>query len=146
VKEKYSTNALTIDYIITRRLNQDILENLFSYVRAMGNANDHPSPVELQHRLKWYILGKHSGHALSMKKNTEDEMTSVSFMDIEDVYKNSSCMSDCLDLQEDDDLTKEAKLFMQVDHVETFAVNEGYEEEIDEENEGILFGIKLLLY
>jgi len=32
-----------------------------------------------------------------------------------------------------------------VDHVETFAVNEGYEEEIDEENEGIFFDIKFLL-
>jgi len=147
VKEKYSTDALTIDYIITRRLNQDILENFFSYIRAIGNANDHPSPVELQNRLKWYILGKHSGHALSMKKNTEDELTSVSFMNIEDVHKNSSCISDCLDLlEEDDDFAKEAKLFMQdVDHVETFAVNEGYEEEIDEENEGIFFDIKFLL-
>jgi len=86
----------------------------------MGSANDHPSPVELQHRLK-YILGKHSGHALSMKKNTEDEMTSISFINIEDVHKNSSCISACLDLQEHD-LAKEAKLFIQDDHVETFAV------------------------
>jgi len=32
IKKKYSTNALTIDYIITRRLNQDILKNFFSYI------------------------------------------------------------------------------------------------------------------
>jgi len=57
----------------------------------MGSANDHPSPVELQNRLKWYILGKHSAQALSIKKNTEDELTSVSFMDIEDVHA-TACM------------------------------------------------------
>lgn len=135
VKEKYSTDALTIDFIITRRLNQDILENFFSYIKAMGYANDHPSPVELQNRLKWYILGKHSGHALSNKKNTANALTSVSFMDIEDVHENASWTSDCLDIQEDD-LAKEAKLFMQIDHVETFTVNEDHEEKVDEEYEG----------
>lgn len=103
----------------------------------MGYANDHPSPVELQNRLKWYILGKHSGHAVSMKKNTENDLTSVSFMDIEDVHENASWTSDCSDIQEDDDFAEEAKLFMQVDNVETFTVNKDHEEEVDEEDEGI---------
>lgn len=138
VKEEYSTDTLTIEFIITRRLNQDILENFFSYIRAMGYANDHPSPVEVQHRLKGYILGKHSEYALSIKNNTENDLTSVSFMDIEDVYEDASYISDSLDLQEDADLIEEANMFMQVNNDETFTVNESHEEEIDEEDEGIL--------
>jgi hypothetical protein len=47
-----------LEYIITRRLNQDILENFFSHVRAMGGANDNPNPIDFMHRLKWYILGR----------------------------------------------------------------------------------------
>lgn len=49
IKEKYSDDKFQPQYIITRRLCQDILENFFSYLRAMGAANDHPSPVELKH-------------------------------------------------------------------------------------------------
>jgi len=29
-----------IQYILTRRLNQDVLENFFSFMRAMGGCND----------------------------------------------------------------------------------------------------------
>lgn len=111
----------------------------------MGHANDHPSPVELQNRLKWYILGKHSEHALSMKKNTENDLTSVCLMDIEDVPKNVSCTSDSSDLQEDDNPAEEAKLFMEVNHVETFTVNEDHDNEEDEEKEGSLINTKFLL-
>lgn len=140
VKETYSTDILTIDYIITRRLNQDILENLFSYIRAMGHVNDHPSPVDLKNRLKWYILGKHSGCALSKRNNTEIEPMSDSFMDVEYIHKKTSETSDCLDIQ-NDDFAEEAKLFMQVDHVETFTVNEDHEEEVHQEDAGTSINI-----
>nr|CAH7745564.1 unnamed protein product [Callosobruchus chinensis] len=36
--EKYK-----VQYVLTSRLNQDVLENLFSYIRGMGGSNDHPS-------------------------------------------------------------------------------------------------------
>lgn len=136
VKEKYSTDALKIDFIITRRLNQDILENFFSYIRAMGHANDHPSPVELQNRLKWYILGKHSEHAFSNNKNTNNDLTSVSLMDVEDVHKKART-SGCSDIQEDDDIAEEATLFMQLNETETLTVNDDHEKEVDEQGEGI---------
>lgn len=58
IKKKYSSDLFIPEYIITRWLCQDVLENFFSYLRAIGAANDHPSPVEVQHRLKWYILGE----------------------------------------------------------------------------------------
>lgn len=73
LKNKYSSETLEIKYILTRRFNQDILENFFLYLtmRCMGRSYDHPTPVQIQYRLKWYILGKHSGHVISIRKNTE---------------------------------------------------------------------------
>ena len=65
IQEKYSSEVFQVEYLLTRRLNQDILENFFSYLRSMGASHDHPTPVELRHRLKWYILGKQSEHAIS---------------------------------------------------------------------------------
>lgn len=71
IKDKYSDKNFQPQYIITRKLCQDVLENFFSYLRAMGATNDHPSPLEFRNRLKWYILGKHSKHAISVRGNTE---------------------------------------------------------------------------
>jgi hypothetical protein len=38
----------------------------------MGGANDHPSPLEFQYRLRWLILGKHSAAVFTQNKNTEE--------------------------------------------------------------------------
>jgi hypothetical protein len=38
----------------------------------MGGANDHPSPLEFQYRLRWFILGKHSAEVFRQNKNTEE--------------------------------------------------------------------------
>jgi len=46
MKEMYN-----IKYIITRRLNQDVLENCFSFLRGMGAANTHPTPLNFRYRL-----------------------------------------------------------------------------------------------
>lgn len=53
LKEKYSVN-----YIMTHRLNQDVIENLFSQIRTRGGLNDHPTPLDALHRLRILILGK----------------------------------------------------------------------------------------
>lgn len=74
-------------YLFTRRLNQDILENLFSYLRMMGGGYDHPTPVEIRNRLKWYILGKHSGYTISSGTNTCGD-NSLILTDIEDTHSN----------------------------------------------------------
>lgn len=50
-----------IDYILTHRLNQDALENLFSQLRTRGGLNDHPSPLNALYRLRMIILGKNQG-------------------------------------------------------------------------------------
>lgn len=39
-----------LTYVITRRLNQDILENFFSFMRGMGGFNTHPNPLDFKYR------------------------------------------------------------------------------------------------
>lgn len=63
-----------VEYILTSRLNQDVLENFFSYIRGMGGANDHPNPLDFVYRLRWYILGKNSAAIFTCNKNTEETM------------------------------------------------------------------------
>ena len=62
----YSTRALhhdlvtngPFDYIITRRLNQDFLENFFSRLRAIGGDNCHPGPYTALRRIRTLLIGK----------------------------------------------------------------------------------------
>ncbi|XP_071578674.1 uncharacterized protein [Temnothorax nylanderi] len=69
-----------VKYLLTRRLQQDILENFFSYVRGMGATKDNPSAYDFRYRLRWYILGKHSQAVFTLHRNTEEDL-------------NTSCMS-----------------------------------------------------
>lgn len=49
---------LNTKFILTRRLNQDILERMFGYLRAKGGGlHDHPSPLELKYRIRASIVG-----------------------------------------------------------------------------------------
>ena len=52
LKEKYD-----LEYILTSRLNKDIRENFFAYIRGMGGSNDHPFPLDFRYILRWNILG-----------------------------------------------------------------------------------------
>lgn len=60
-----------ISYIMTAKLNQDALENLFSVIRARGGGNDHPSPLECLRRLRVIILGKNI-QSVSAGQSTKD--------------------------------------------------------------------------
>lgn len=90
----------------------------------MGSPNDHPSPVELKNRLKWYILGKHSEYALSANANAESDSSSVPFIHLEDIS----------DLAEND-VDEEAVLFRLNDSEKTFEVEEQEKEMGEEEND-----------
>lgn len=61
-------------YILTRRLNQDILENFFGIIRAKGGLHDHPNALEFKYRLRSYIMGKNEG-AYSDFSNVEADDT-----------------------------------------------------------------------
>lgn len=44
--------------IATWHLSQDVLESLFSILRAMGGTNTTPSPLEIRYRLRRYMVQK----------------------------------------------------------------------------------------
>ncbi|KAK4295516.1 hypothetical protein Pmani_031930 [Petrolisthes manimaculis] len=72
LKERFN-----ISYILTRRLNQDILEHFFSVIRQMGRCYDHPTPLSFQQRLKLYIMGKDTAVLASNTNTSEIETTSM---------------------------------------------------------------------
>ncbi|KAL1517342.1 hypothetical protein ABEB36_001117 [Hypothenemus hampei] len=61
-------------YLLTYRLNQDVLENFFGVLRAKGGLHDHPDTLEFKYRLRSYILGQNEG-SLSEYSNTEIDDT-----------------------------------------------------------------------
>ncbi|KAL4082734.1 hypothetical protein QTP88_029667 [Uroleucon formosanum] len=64
-------NGLT--YTITRKLNHDILENLFSFLKGMaGCASNNITASDFKCCLRWFILGKHSHSVFSENTNIED--------------------------------------------------------------------------
>lgn len=109
LKEKYTCENFIPEYIITRRLCQDILENFFAHIRSMGGMHSNPSPVECQTRLKWYILGKHSDYGISEKKNAETDINSTPIAYLED-FSNSS-QSELMDYFEQDEVATEIAMF-----------------------------------
>lgn len=80
-----------VKYLMTYRLNQDVLENTFSYIRRMGGNNDHPNALQFQHRLRWYILGKYSMDFFSLQTNTVPVDKDSSLINAHDI---SNCMAD----------------------------------------------------
>ena len=41
-------NEIQYEYLLTNRINQDSIENLFSIIRAKGGARDHPTPDQIR--------------------------------------------------------------------------------------------------
>jgi len=46
-----------VSYILTARLTQDALENIFSRIRAMCSQSSNPTPFEVKNRIKLLLLG-----------------------------------------------------------------------------------------
>lgn len=71
-----------LQYLLTSKINQDALENLFSQLRSRGGLNDHPSPLNTLHRLRMIILGKNPGivstNSNTVYNNQEDYMVAKS--------------------------------------------------------------------
>lgn len=92
--------TLQISYILTHRLNQDILENLFSQIRTRGGLNDHPSPLDALYRLRMIILGKNQG-VLQANTNTaaldDSEFVASKVLKISGVLNSTGdCVSETL--------------------------------------------------
>ena len=65
---------LDVKYILTSRLNQDCLENLFSQIRGIGHFYLNPSPTEVKFRLRLLLLGRNANDIpLSNRSPVEQE-------------------------------------------------------------------------
>lgn len=47
-----------IEYILTRKLNQDCLEHFFGCIRQMDGTYDHPTPLTFKHRMRKLLSGR----------------------------------------------------------------------------------------
>lgn len=61
-----------LKYLLTSKIKQDALENLFSQLRSCGGLNDHPSPLNALDMLRMIILGKNPG-IVTCSSNTTDQ-------------------------------------------------------------------------
>lgn len=52
LKQKFSAGDRPVIYLITNRLNQDVIENLFGYIRAMRGINNILTPLDFHYRLR----------------------------------------------------------------------------------------------
>lgn len=77
---RYLKQEYDMPYILTRRLNQDVLEHFFACLRQMGGTTDqHPSPVDVKHRIRSYLLGKDAGFfGSNCNSDTSSHDTSIS--------------------------------------------------------------------
>lgn len=53
----YLQKTKMLKFIMTSRLNQDVLENLFSRIRNMGHSYDNPTPTDFKYRIRMLVLG-----------------------------------------------------------------------------------------
>lgn len=58
---KDMTENFGIEFMMTKKLNQDALENFFSQLRTRGGLDDHPTPLQALYRIRMIILGKNPG-------------------------------------------------------------------------------------
>lgn len=61
-------------YILTHRLNQDCLENLFSQVRGKTRFKEHPNSVECLYNIRAIILGRNPSVTEQLHTNTIDKL------------------------------------------------------------------------
>ena len=60
----YELKNEEVNYILTTRVNQDVLESFFSCLRDMGGGNSHPSPVDTISRIRKLCVSKNVDYVL----------------------------------------------------------------------------------
>ena len=87
--KQYKFIDFNFEYILTNRLNQDVLENFFSYIRGMGGRNETPTALDIQNRSRWYTLGKHSAEFLSKSSDNMNLQKDEGLVTASDVPSSS---------------------------------------------------------
>ena len=87
----YLRSRYGVDYILTHRLNQDVLENLFSQVRGLGRMHDNPNSMEFRYRLRTLLLSKTRGEIAASSNSTPDDSSAYVSADV--FSSGSACKS-----------------------------------------------------
>lgn len=87
LKKRFSTK-----YILTYRLNQDVLEIFFGAIRSKGGLHDHPDTLEFKYRLRSYILGRNEGSLSSFGNIEEDTTPDLPIEEVNLCGKYFSCL------------------------------------------------------
>uniref|UniRef100_A0A1B6CHC7 Transposable element P transposase n=1 Tax=Clastoptera arizonana TaxID=38151 RepID=A0A1B6CHC7_9HEMI len=69
----YLSQSHKFQFVLTSKLNQDVLENFFSIIRSMVRTNDLPDASQFITRMRWFIMGKHCTTVMSVKHNIEPD-------------------------------------------------------------------------
>lgn len=77
-------------FIMTYKLNQDLIENLFAVIRQNGGTHDHPSPLEALYRLRLVFLGKNLNQ-LKSNQNTLSNQVEEDFVMAKMFRKRKNC-------------------------------------------------------
>lgn len=91
-----------IRFLMTFKLNQDCLENLFAQVRQNGGPNTHPTPLDALNRLRLIILGRGLRTQLRRNQNCQEIMIDENFV-ICEIFKKACIDRDEGDSYEDDE-------------------------------------------
>jgi len=90
-----------LNYLLTSKINQDALENLFSQVRCKGGLINHPTPLNALYRLSMIVLGKNPGitcDSNTCDKNNREFLLSKMLKDADiTINKDNKCVSDTND-------------------------------------------------
>lgn len=94
-------------FIMTYKLNQDFVENLFAILRLNGGTHDHPSPLKALDRLRLVFLGKNLSQ-LKRNQNTLNNLVDEEFVMARIYRKKKNSITkvgtpDDLDEDEDDE-------------------------------------------
>ncbi|KAF0749097.1 Uncharacterized protein FWK35_00014165 [Aphis craccivora] len=95
---------------MTRRVNSDVLENLFSYLKGMVDSNTHMTPIEFKYcnSLRWYLLGKHSNMVFTNNHNTQDTDESCLVNCLSGIIFNDAEVIECFPTDVQADITDNA--------------------------------------
>ena len=89
-----------LSYLMTSRINQDSLENIFSTLRLMGGSNSHPSSVEAINRIRKLCVIKNVKSVVNnpaVEISDEDSFVTADLFDsvdgdlLDDDYEEEIC-------------------------------------------------------
>lgn len=87
-----------ISFVMTYKLNQDVLEHFFAYMRQLGGRYEHPSPVSVKHRVRSYLVGKKSslmGDKYNiLQENKENNLASAACSKVDEKEKHNETALD----------------------------------------------------